>query len=140
MSIQPNKKYHGTVASGSRIIESRNGTMGYNVQLNCDDGPADYTIWLTTKNKDRARAAFVDVLGVDESKLTDHNYFEYMLAEEITGRPITFTATEEEYNGKKRVKVAFIFKPGSWSLADKSPGKAAAEFFGAKNDDDDIPF
>lgn len=146
MSIRPDKKYHGTVAIGSCLIESQNGTMGYQLQLDCEDGQAEYMIWLTAKNKDRARAAFVDILGVKEDKLQDANYFEYMLAEEITGRPITFTTVENEYKGKRKVQVAFIFKPGSWALDGAGPGRAAAAFFGAEvkapkiDDDDDMPF
>lgn len=133
--IKPGKKYHGTVAHGSRLYESQNGSMGFQLQLDSEDGPAEYTIWMTPKNKDRAKAAFVDILGVPEESLKDPNYFEYRLAEDIVGRPVTFSTVEEEYNGKKKTKVAFIYKPGSWALAGGTAGQAAASFF-----DDDIPF
>lgn len=139
MSIKPNKKYHGTVANGSRIMTSNSGTLGFQLLLDCEDGATEFIIWLTEKNKDRARAAFVDVLGVAEDKLQDANYFEYMLPEEIAGRPVTFSTVEEEYKGYKKTKVGFIFK--SSALDGKSAGKAVARFFGAAAlDDDDISF
>jgi hypothetical protein len=134
--IRPDQKYHGTVAAGSQLIQSQTGTMGFQVQLDCEDGATSFIIWMTPKNKERAQKAFVEALGVDEEKLLDANYFEYMLASEIIGRPVTFTTVEEEYKGNTKVKVAFLFKRST-----EISGKAAAGFFGAKfADDDDIPF
>lgn len=146
MSIKAGKKYHGTVGSGSELIQSQSGTLGYQVQLSCEDGDTSFTIWLTPKNRERAATTFQKALGISEEKLHDGNYIELQLANDIAGREVTFVTVDEEYKGKSTVKVSFLF-PRS-VLAGTSPGKAAAAFFGKKNgepvefvaDDGDIPF
>ncbi len=146
MGIKPGKKYHGTVSSGSELIQSQSGTLGYQVNLECEDGDTSFTIWLTPKNKERAKKTFLEALGVTEAQLNDGNYFEMELATRITGREVTFLTTEDEYKGKTSVKVSFLF-PRS-AVAGSSPGKAAASFFSGKQaalpdtpiTDDDIPF
>ncbi len=142
MGIKAPMKYHGQVTSGT-MMETKKGTLGYQVFLTCPDGDTSYTIWLTAKNRDRARATFVEALGVDGNKLTDPNYIEMGLANDIAGREVTFTTEEEEYNDKVRVKVAFLFKRSA--TASVKPAKAIADFFGGKAvgtpiTDDDIPF
>lgn len=144
--IKAGKKYHGHVASGSELIQSQSGTLGYQVQLECEDGETSFIIWLTPKNRDRAADTFKKALGVPEDKLLDGNYIELQLGSDIVGREVTFTTVEEEYKGKSTIKVAFLF-PRSVT-ADVSPGKAAALFFKSKDEnpkqfvagDDDIPF
>ena len=143
MAIKPGKKYHGKVASGSELIQSQSGTLGYQVNLECEDGETDFIIWLTPKNKERAAKVFKEALGISEEKLQDGNYIELQLATDITGREVTFATVEEEYKGKSKVKVSFLFQRSA--LAGTSPGKAAASFFGAAKPmdpitDDDIPF
>jgi hypothetical protein len=145
--LKAGKKYHGTVATGSELIQSNSGTLGYQVQLECEDGAAEYVIWLTPKNKERAQKTFEDALGVTVEKLYDGNYIELQMAADIAGREVTFVTTEEEYKGKFRVKVSFLFKRSA--LAGASPGKAVAAFFGKgvgpvtetnPIDDAEIPF
>lgn len=142
MSIKAGRKYHGHVASGSDLIQSQSGTLGYCVQLECEDGETSYTIWLTPKNKERASETFQKALGISEEKLHDGNYIELQLGLDIAGREVTFATVEEEYKGKSKVKVSFLFARSA--LAGTSPGKAAASFFGGAAfdpiTDDDIPF
>lgn len=148
MSIRPGRKYHGTVGVGSDLIQSQSGTLGYQVQLECEDGETSYTIWLTSKNKDRAEKTFTEALGISKENLNNGNYIEMQLATDIAGREVTFVTNEEEYKGKTTVKVSFLFRRSV--VAGGSPGKAAAAFFGGPktnvNDhgvdvtDDDIPF
>lgn len=140
MSVKADTKYIGTAASGSELIETQKGTLGYQVMLDCEDGQTSYMIWLTAKNRDRARKDF-EVLGVPEDKLKDERYIQYQLGQDLVGRRLKFGTVEEEYNGKKRVKVSWIGRPG----ADGNAPKAMASFFagddtGHQITDDDIPF
>jgi hypothetical protein len=143
MSIKAGVKYHGEVTGGN-MMETQKGTLGYQVFLNCHDGETSYTIWLTAKNRDRARETFVQALGVDGNKLSDAAYIENGLAGDITGHPVTFTTEEEEYNGKFRTKVAFLMKRSA--TADVPASRAAADFFSGKVTsstpitDEDVPF
>jgi hypothetical protein len=149
MAIKPDHKYHGVVAPGSEIIESQSGSLGFQVMLKCEDGETSYTIWLTAKNRERAEKTFTEALGVDVEELLNATYIENQLPIDITGREVTFVTEEEEYKGKRRVKVAWLFKRSASSGG--SPAKAAASFFSrqkaaspaAQRDeitDDDIPF
>jgi len=143
MSIKAGKKYHGTVSDGSELIQSQSGTLGYQVNLQCEDGETNYVIWITPKNKERAEKTFTEALGVDREKLLNGNYIELQLGIDIAGREVTFVTQEEEYKGKTKIKVAFLFKRSV--VAGGSPGKAVASFFSGKPaadeiTDDDIPF
>ena len=142
MAIKAGKKYHGTVGSGSELIQSQSGTLGYQVQLECEDGDTSYVIWLTPKNKERAEKVFVQALGRTVEQLHNGTYIELQLAIDITGREVTFVTTEEEYKGKSTVKVSFLFARSQ--VAGGSPAKAAAAFFGGPElyqiTDEDIPF
>jgi hypothetical protein len=150
MGIKADHKYHGKVALGSELIESQSGSLGYQVMLECEDGATSYIVWLTAKNRERAAKTFTEALGVPEERLTDQSYIENRLSSDIAGREVTFVTEEEEYKGKSRIKVAWLFKRSSSSGG--NPAKAAAAFFGGKSSkpeavtpdnpitDDDIPF
>ncbi len=133
------KKYHGTVGHGSELIQSQSGTLGYQVNLECEDGETSYVIWLTPKTKQNAEKAFTEALGVPKEKLLNGNYIELQLGLDIAGREVTFVCQEEEYKGKSKIKVAWLFKRSAAGAG--SPAKAAAAFFsGTEITDDDIPF
>lgn len=147
MGLKADKKYHGTVAPGSALIESSKGTLGYQVQLECEDGPTSYTIWLTPATRETATETFVKSLGVDEKKLKDGNYIEMQLGLDIDGREVTFTTEENEYKGKVTVKVKGLYKRNA--SAGGPLGKVAGQFFGAGSGkvttespitDADVPF
>lgn len=142
MGIKADTKYIGTVGHGSEIIETKKGTLGFQVMLDCEDGQTSHTIWLTSKNRVRAMVDFA-ILGVPADRLTDERYVQHQLSQDIVGKRVKFTTVEEEYNGKTKVKVAFIGRPG----ADGNAPKAVASFFagdpapeGTPITDDDIPF
>lgn len=145
MAIKPGKKYHGNVGHGSELRETQTGSLGYQVMLECEDGETSYTIWLTPKNRERAIKTFTEALGVPAEKLQDANYVELQMSSDIAGREVTFTTEEEEYKGKTRIKVAFLFKRSMTNGG--SPAKAAASFFKGGGPpaadpitDEDIPF
>ncbi len=133
MSIKAETKYNGVVAPGSQLYETQTGTLGYQVMLECDDGPTSFVIWLTQKNRDRARRYF-EVLGVDPDLLKDSGYIEYQLGLDIEGREVSFGTKDEEYNGKHSVKVVWIGK-----RSDPNLSRSAARFFGATITDGDTP-
>ena len=110
MGIKADKKYHGTVAPGSALIESSKGTLGYQVQLECEDGDTSFTIWMTKNTREVAEDTFKDALGVDPAKLKNGNYIEMQLGIDIVGREVTFTTEENEYKGKITVKVKGLYK------------------------------
>jgi hypothetical protein len=104
MSVKADTRYSGTVAPGSQLYETQTGTLGYQVMLECEDGPTSFVIWLTEKNRDRAKRYF-EVLGIDPDQLKDPGFLEYQLASEIEGREVSFGMKDEEFNGRHSVKV-----------------------------------
>ncbi len=133
MSIKTDAKYNGIVAPGSQLYETQTGTLGYQVMLECEDGPTYFVIWLTQKNRDRARRYF-EVLGIDPELLKDPGYLEYQLGLDIEGREVSFGTKDDDYNGKHNVKVVWIGK-----RSDPNLSRSAARFFGATTGDGEIP-
>lgn len=135
--IKADCKYNGIVASGSQLYETQTGTLGYQVMLECPEGATSFVIWLTDKNRDRAKKYF-EILGVDELTLRDPGYIEYQLGLDIEGREVSFGTKDEEYNGKHSVKVVWIGKKSDPNLS-----RSAARFFGGNAETPrtgDIPF
>ena len=132
MSIKAETKYNGVVAPGSQLYETQTGTLGYQVMLECDDGPTSFVIWLTQKNRDRARRYF-EVLGVDPDLLKDSGYIEYQLGLDIEGREVSFGTKDEEFNGRQSVKVVWIGRKSDPNLS-----RSAARFFGGTTGDGEI--
>jgi hypothetical protein len=134
--IKADCRYNAVVAPGSQLYESQNGSLGYQVMLECPEGSTTFTIWLTDKNRDRARK-FFEILGVDPGTLRDSSYIEYQLGLDIEGRELCFGTKDEEYNGKHSVKVVWIGRK-----TDPNLSRSAAKFFGGSGDAprSDIPF
>jgi hypothetical protein len=137
--IKSDCRYSGTVAPGSALYETQTGTLGYQVMLECAEGSTSFVIWLTDKNKERARKYF-EVLGVDPEKLRDSSYIEYQLALDIEGKEVSFGTKDEEYNGKHSVKVVWIGRKSDPNLS-----RSAARYFGGAIDKPayprgDVPF
>jgi hypothetical protein len=126
MAIKADQKYTGEVVSGSKLIESRTGSIGYQIMLVCEDGPTSFTLWLTPKAIEKAKKTLIDTLGVHETDLQSQAYLEFQLALDIVGKPVSFGTKEEEYNGKKTIKVSWIGKKSDPNLA-----RGAATLFGA---------
>lgn len=146
MGLKVDHKYHGKVREGSEIMESQSGSLGYQVMLTCEDGDTSYIIWLTPKNRDNAQKVFTEALGVPVEKLQNSSYIENQLGLDIAGREVTFVTEQEEYKGKTRIKVAWLFKRSA--ISGGNPAKAVAGFFSRQAgaapafeaDDNDIPF
>lgn len=129
--IRADHKYNGKISAGSGLVESKTGTVSFNVQLECEDGDAVFPIWLTERNREKSMRYF-EVIGADNNKLSEHEYLENELPAAIVGREVCFGTKEEEYNGRTTVKVAWIGKKPDPNLA-----RAAARFFGATDDSAD---
>jgi hypothetical protein len=146
MPLQPDMKYNGTVMSNSGAIESQSGTYGYEIWIECEDGRIRHTFWITPKTADKVRKQLV-LLGANESRLGEMNYWEYELKDDIAGAEISFGTKEEEYNGKTSVRVNWIGK-----RSQGKPHVALAKMFGGAVaeppaeeqppviDDSEIPF
>jgi hypothetical protein len=136
--IKPDCRYNAIVAPGSQLYESQNGNLGYQVMLECPEGATSFVIWLTDKNRERAKKYF-EILGVEESLLKDSGYIEYQLGLDIEGREVSFGTKDEEYNGKHSVKVVWIGKKSDPNLS-----RSAARYFGGATDKavsrGDVPF
>jgi hypothetical protein len=132
MSVKADTKYNGTVGPGSALYETQTGTLGYQVMLECADGSTSFVIWLTQKNRERARKYF-EVLGIDPELLRDPGYIEYQLGMDIEGREVSFGTKDEEYQGKHSVKVVWIGK-----RSDPNLSRSAARFFGSTTTDSEI--
>jgi hypothetical protein len=137
--IKADFRYNGVVAPGSQLYETQTGTLGYQVMLECPEGSTSFVIWLTDKNRERAKKYF-EILGVDSTKLKDPGYIEYQLGLDIEGREVSFGTRDEEYNGRHSVKVVWIGKK-----SDPNCSRSAARFFGGATGDDetrgtDVPF
>ncbi len=130
MSLKADFRYNGTVAPGSQLYETQNGTLGYQVMLDCIDGAASFVIWLTQKNRERAKR-FFEALDVDSEKLKDPGYIEYRLGLDIEGREVSFGTKDEEFNGRHSVKVVWIGRKSDPNLS-----RSAARFFGAPENND----
>jgi hypothetical protein len=134
--------YQGTVTNACLMASKAKKTPGFQIFIETEDGEnADHTIWLTPKNKDRAKADF-ETLGVDTAKLSSRAFIEHELPQAVIGKAVEFGTKSEEYNGQVRVKVSWLSPVGA---ADS--GELAAEvahIFGApkpepKNEDDEDP-
>ena len=132
MSLRADTRYNGIVAPGSQLYETQTGTLGYQVMLECPDGPTSFVIWLTQKNRERAKKYF-EVLGVDQERLKDPGYIEYQLGLDIEGREVSFGTKEEEFNGRQSVKVVWIGRKSDPNLS-----RSAARFFGGTTGDGEI--
>lgn len=146
MGIKSDRTYVGTVLAGSHLFQSNaKKTPGFRVLLDCEDGETHFDIWLTHKNSERAREAFV-TLGADPEQLKSAAYLKYELAGAIVGKQVEFSTQAEEYRGEWKVKVQFI---GPVGAADENALAAeAAHIFGGEkptppkveDDDDSVPF
>ena len=124
--IKADCRYNGMVAPGSQLYETQTGTLGYQVMIDCPEGSTSFVIWLTDKNRQRAKKYF-EILGVDPDKLKDPGYIEYQLCLDIEGREISFGTKDEEFNGRHSVRVIWIGKKSDPNLS-----LSAARFFAGK--------
>ena len=145
MSLKPDTRYTGTIVDGG-IYEANSGTLGYQLLLSCEDGSTDFVIWLTPKSKEKAEKTFI-ALGIDPKALRSETGIEG-IASQLAGMEVVFGTREEEYQGKRRVKVSWVGKPKEGAASAGSPLARAAAFFADDSapkqatlgDDEAVPF
>jgi len=132
MAIRADRRYTGRVVEGSLYQSNNKKTPGFQLLIDCEDGTAEYTIWLTEKNKDRARRDF-DTLGVTAQMLTSRNGWTFEIPGAVAGREVQFGTVIEEYGGEPRVKVSWIGKPGA-ANAEELAASVASLFGGGSSE------
>jgi hypothetical protein len=151
MSIIAGKRYTGTVTGGRFMESSLNLTPGFQVFIECEDGDADFIIWLTRNNMKGATKS-LRVVGADIEQMGNRSYVTNQLPQVVVGKEISFEAKEEEWRGEVKTKVAWIGRVNAASedeiAANVSKLFANAQAMGAAPldagepppIDDDIPF
>lgn len=143
MAIKADTRYAGKIV-GAGLYEANSGTIGYQLLLECDDGTTDYVIWLTPKSKENAIKAFRS-LGIEEDALKTEAGIDSIEAR-IVGVEVDFGTKAEEWNGKTRVKVAWVGKHREKAEGGGDVRKRAAAFFAGasaaatEDGDDSVPF
>lgn len=143
--IKPDTKYDGVVGTGSSFLWAQTGTRYYNVRIECVDGVADFPIWLTPNNRQRAINNFA-ILGVSLEQLGDQQYVQERMSNDIAGRRIAFGTKEDSYNNRSSVRVSWIGR-----VAEGDPAAGASAYFSGSTTtdeqaggfiatDDDLPF
>lgn len=143
--FEPNRTYNVRVAS-AYLMESQKKTAGIELSFHDDiHGEIVHTLWLTPNTAERVRKD-LETLGVKEEVYSRDSFLENC-GDYLTGKECSITTFEEEYNGKRRVKVQWINKPTVESdvpLAKRAAallsGKPVANDHGADLDSSDVPF
>src|SRR5262249_397691 len=123
----------------SAWTQSQTGNAGIELELSCEDGQINYTIWMTEKSRDRAKRE-LEALGVSEHDLQDFDFVSNRLLTSLKRQQVTFKIQEEEYKGKTKLKVGGI----SRVINEAELSRSMCEFFNgsvpAVITDADIPF
>lgn len=129
MALYDGTWYNGTIEGPGRWGNSSKGTLGFSFSIRCDETNdlTDFTIWLTPKTAERAIESF-EIFGITAADLGNASYAENHLPSAVEGKPLSFKMKEEEYNGRRSLKVAFIGARRE-AMAEGSAGAAAAKFF-----------
>ena len=147
MAVDSGQTYNATVGSACLTESVNKGTPGILVVYRTDDGDIEDTIWLTPKTADRARGTLT-ILGADPKQLASWTYLEN-IGLVVSGHECEITTVDEEYNGKKRVRVQWVNPRKTAGERGALVGRVAHLFGGPKPKDepknqeikdDDIPF
>lgn len=133
MGLRSEQGYNMEVTSAS-LIQSRKGTMGFQIGLECSDGETEFTIWLTPNNRQNILDSF-KALDVDPSSAPMHSrsYLENQLPMAIVGKVVYAYMKDEPYNGETKTKVSWIGKKreDSGGLAENA-ANFLSEMFGSE--------
>lgn len=145
MSLQPNQKYNATVGFASFIESQNTGTPGINITFECEEGSIDHTIWVTPKSREIA-IRDLKTLGIKEEDLKSQVFLEN-IGTALLGAECSITTYEDEYKGKKKLKVQWINEkraPASVSAVSRAVslfgGGVPSQVDAKVVDDSDVPF
>lgn len=146
MPLQPNSKYNVTVGFASFIESQNTGTPGIQITFECEEGSIEHTIWVTPKSREFA-VRDLKTLGIREQDLSSMPFLEN-IGTALLGAECSITTFEDEYKGKKKLKVQWINdkrKAASGSAVSRaasllggSPVTVPADDHGIT--DEDVPF
>jgi len=147
--FESNRDYNVCVRSAYLIESQVKHTPGIELSLEHEDhGTITHTLWLTPKTVEGVRNALA-AMGIDEATFSRPSFLENC-NNHLAGAQCSINTFEEEYNGKRRVKVQWINPPvtpsagGPAQLAKRAAallsGKPAANDHAIELDSSDIPF
>lgn len=147
--FEPNRTYNVRVASAYLMESATKHTPGIELSLeHPEHGTIIHTLWLTSKTVEGVRKS-LEAMGIKED-LYSRPTFQENCGDYLSGKECSIQTFEEEYNGKRRVKVQWINKPvtpsagGPAELAKRAAallsGKPVANDHGADLDSSDVPF
>ena len=123
MSYEPNQRYVVTIVDAT-IVKAKTGTPGIEFALTSDIGDIYHTEWVKNEEKaDKVKATLV-AIGIPAETIEKR---EFWLApgEALAGKRCSIVTMEDEWDGKKRVKVQWLnplrkkAKPPSEALVDQ---------------------
>jgi hypothetical protein len=94
-------------ATRPRLTTSENGSDGLFIHFDCgENGGIDHTIWLTAARIEYSEKD-LNNLGIPSDQLRSEDFWE-KITEWVDGKECEIVVGEEEYKGKKRLRVKFI--------------------------------
>jgi hypothetical protein len=150
IELEPNRDYAAVVKTAYLLESAVKGTPGLEIVFSPPDtgGEPDWLtpaqLWLTPSRRESTEKVLKEVFGCTPAQLKKLSFWQ-SIGEFLQGKPATITTKMEEYNGKQRVKVAWINPPKkapSMNLAQVAADlfAAPAEAAGPAITDDDVPF
>jgi hypothetical protein len=139
MAFEPNRDYDVEVTDAAMVTSNQKGTPGIEIHFANEDGDTiSHTLWITPKTKDNVAKA-LERLGMGKATYTKPGFYA-QVGTFLSGRKCSISTTEEEYQGKRRVKV-------QWVNAFKKPipkdlAESIASMMGDAEGDveDEVPF
>lgn len=127
MKLEDGGRYPARV-EGARLTTSDNGSDGIAMRFNCGEhGGISHTIYLTPARLEYAERE-LNNLGIDSKKLRSDEFWDN-IGQWLEGAECEIVIGEEEYQGKKRLKVKFI-NPVAKPARAGAPARLAGLFGG----------
>ncbi len=126
MAVKANQTYSGKIIGGG-LHHASTGSLGISVELECKEGTIQHTWYVTPNTKERVKKTLLD-LGVPEKTLTSRTALEN-IGNVLTGKAVEFTTIEEEYKGKKHVRVQWVNPPKKKAEPTPEAAKLIADMF-----------
>lgn len=106
MSFEKDKEYDVVIDDAS-LIESSKGTRGLEFRLvHPEHGTIFHCMWLTDKSKKRAGETLIELgVGMDDLRSAD---FWRAPVDKLHGVAARITTEEDEYEGRRRVRVKWF--------------------------------
>ena len=97
---------------GARFIQSKKGTIGIEVAFKTDEGLINWVGWLSEAAAERTMATLTDVLGFNGDDTLKPGTSQLKSESLDLKREVELDIQPEVYEGKERLKVAWVNLPG----------------------------